>query len=118
MISLFILLLKFDNIGSIYFLNKKRNKEIDDEIEEKQDSLLCKFVTDGSNRKIGESVTIDEDILIIKNKDRFLGVPLKHVEDNGKTLLVKGLVDFDKAYEMGERWRNKSFQSFEEINEE
>jgi len=118
MISLFVLSIASSNIGNIYFFNKKKDKEFEEEYEDRQDNLLCKFVTDGSGRKIGESVTIDDDVLIIKFKERFLGVPLKHVEDNGKTLLVKGLVDFDKAYELGEKWRNNSFQSFEEDFEE
>jgi len=74
-------------------------------------------VKDGSGRKIGESVSVDEDVLIIKSKERFLGVPLKHVEDEGKTLLVKGLVDLDKAYEMGERWRKNSFHTVEETED-
>ena len=45
----------------------------------------------------------------LKSKKTYLGVPLKHVEDKEKALLVKGLVDFDKAIEMGEKWRKESF---------
>ena len=117
MASLFVLLLAFGSIGGIFFFNKKKDRETEDEIEEKHDNLLCKFVTDGSGKKIGESISIDEDILIIKSKERFLGVPLKHVEDTGKNLLVKGLVDLDKAYEMGENWHNNSFHTVEETKD-
>ncbi len=116
MTSQFVLLLAFESIGGIFFFNRKKDRDVEEETEEKHDNLLCKFVTDGSGRKIGESVSIDDDVLIIKSKERFLGVPLKHVEDKGKTLLVKGLVDLDKAYEMGERWRTNSFHTGEETN--
>jgi len=117
MILLIVLLHTVENIGGVFFFNRKKNRDVEDEIDEEQDNFLCKFVTDGSGRKIGESVSIDDDVLIIKSKERFLGVPLKHVEDKGKTLLVKGLVDLDKAYEMGERWRNTSFDKAEETND-
>jgi hypothetical protein len=117
MASLFVLLSAFENLGGIFFFNRRKDRTVEEETEEERDNLLCKFVKDGSGRKIGESVSVDEDILIIKSKERFLGVPLKHVEDEGKTLLVKGLVDLDKAYEMGERWRKNSFHTVEEIEE-
>ena len=118
MSSLFVLLLAFENIGGMFFFNRGKDRDVEEEIDEEHDNLLCKFVTDGSGRKIGESVSIDDDVLIIKSKERFLGIPLKHVEDKGKTLLVKGLVDLDKAYEMGEQWRSTSFGTVEETNKE
>lgn len=117
MTSLFVvLLLAFESIGGIFFFNKKKNRDVEDESEQEYDHLLCKFVTDGSGRKIGESISIDDDIVIIKSKERFLGVPLKHIEDTGKTLLVKGLVDFDRAYEMGEKWRKNSFYELDQTD--
>ena len=116
MTAQFVLLLAFEIISGIFFFNRKKDREDVEEIDEKYDDFLCKFVKDGSGRKIGESVSIDDDVLIIKSKESFLGVPLKHVEDKGKTLLVKGLVDLDKAYEMGEQWRSTSFDTEEETN--
>ena len=109
-----ILLVTFESLGGIFFFTRKKSKKIEDEPDQEHDNLLCRFVTDGAGRKIGESVSLDEDILIIKSGDKFLGVPLKHIEEEGKTILVKGLVDFDKAYEMGEKWRKESFR---EINQ-
>jgi len=35
---------------------------------------------------------------------------LKHVESVEKTLVVKGLIDFTKAYELGEKWRKESYR--------
>ena len=98
----FIILL--ESIGGLFFFSKNKRKKIEEDEEEEsyKTSLLCRFVLDGIERKIGESVAIDEDIMIIKSGNKYLGVPLKHIEEKEKTLLVKGLVDKDKAEEMGE----------------
>ena len=95
----------------IFIFNKKKvTIEQKKNIENRDISMICKFVLDGSGKKIGESVSIENDILIIKSGFRFLGVPLKHVDSLEKTLLVKGLVDFTKAYELGEKWRKGSYR--------
>jgi len=93
------------------FSRNKRKKDIElEKIESYKNNLLCRFVLDGAGRKIGESVAIDNDILIVKSGTKYLGVPLIHIEDMGKTLLVKGLVEQDKAELMGEKWRRESFK--------
>ena len=92
-------------------ISKKNNEivqEVQDEEDNKENKLLCRFVLDGTGRKIGESVAIAEDIMIIKTGSKYLGVPMKHIEEEEKTLLVKGLVDNSKAEEMGEQWRMDS----------
>ncbi|MFO7677149.1 MAG: DUF5749 family beta-barrel protein [Thermoplasmatota archaeon] len=99
--------------GNQFFFTKKNKKITDEETEEQHDDILCKFVKDGSGRIIGESLSIDNDVLIIKSKDRFLGVPLKHIHSLENTLLVKGLIDLDKAYELGETWLKNSFYNKE-----
>lgn len=98
-------------IGAVFIFSKGKRKKRDEMEEEEanKNKLLCRFVLDGAGRKIGESVAIDEDILIIKSGSRYLGVPLKHIEEEEKTLLVKGLVDQLKAEIMGEKWRRESF---------
>ena len=104
-----------ETIGGIFIFSKRKRKRIE-EIEEQEsvkEKLLCRFVLDGAGIKVGESVAIDEDIMIIKSKSKYLGVPLKHIEEEGKTLLVKGLVDRDKAEIMGEKWRRESFQKID-----
>ena len=114
------MILVLESIGGLFFFSKKkRNKKEEDEEEEEsyKNSLLCRFVLDGLGRKIGESVSIDDDILIIQSGSKYMGVPLKHIEEEEKTLLVKGLVDFDKAHEMGEKWRKESFREIDQ-NEE
>ena len=108
-----------ESMGAIFLFSKgKRRKR--DELEEEEankNKLLCRFVLDGAGRKIGESVAIDEDILIIKSGSRYLGVPLKHIGEEEKTLLVKGLVDQLKAEMMGEKWRRDSFCEIDDNNE-
>jgi hypothetical protein len=106
-----IVLMTSAYIGNIFFFNKKKeDTETQKSIENVDPSMTCKFVVDGSGKKIGESVSIDHDVLIIKAGTLFLGVPLKHVESGGKTLMVKGIFDFTKAYELGEKWRKESYR--------
>jgi len=104
-----------ENKGGIFFFSIKKRKKNDEAVDEEfdGDKLLCRFVLDGFGEKIGESVAIDNDIIIIKARSKYLGVPLKHIEEEEKTLLVKGLVDQSKAEEMGEDWRRKSFDDVE-----
>ncbi len=107
------------NFGVFFFSRSKRKKM--EEIEEEETyktGLLCRFVLDRIGRKKGESVSIEKDIMIIKSGNKYLGVPLKHIEEEDKTLLVKGLVDKDKAEEMGEKWRRESLQEAVQIDGE
>jgi hypothetical protein len=94
----------------VYFFTRKKEPAGKKKLVDADPSLLCKFVVDGTGKRIGESVSVDKDVLIIKAGTLFLGVPLKHVEAGEKTLVVKGLIDFSKAYEMGEKWRKESYR--------
>jgi len=101
-------------LNTVLFFSRSRNNS--DELEEEQnykDTLLCRFVLDGLGKKIGESVAVDEDVLIIKSGKKYLGVPLKHIEEDGKVILVKGLVDKENAESMGEKWRQESFKEID-----
>jgi hypothetical protein len=106
------MILFMQSIGGIFFF-KKRNKKNEEREEQSHEGLLCRYVVDGIGRKIGESIAVDEDILIIKSGKKYLGVPLKHIEEEERTLLVKGLVDKDKAEVIGEKWRLKSHREIE-----
>ena len=97
--------------GFVFFFSRKKN-DLDEE-ENYKKNLTCRFVLDGAGRKVGESVAVDNDVLIIKSGKKYLGVPLKHIEEEEKTLLVKGLIEQDKAEVLGEKWRRESFR---EIN--
>jgi hypothetical protein len=104
-----------ESIGGVFLFPKGKRKKRD-ELEEEEaykNHLLCRFVLDGIGRKVGESVAIDDDILIIKSGSKYLGVPLKHIEEDGKTLLAKGLINQVKAEMMGEKWRRESFHEID-----
>jgi hypothetical protein len=106
------------SIANIFSKNKNKIKA-ELEMEEKyKNSLICRFVLDGLGRKIGESVAFNDDLLIIKSGKKYLGVPIKHIEEEGKTLLVKGLVEQDKAELMGEKWRRESFKEINNCEDE
>lgn len=95
-----------------FFISGKRLKDDPDEdLGEQQ--WICRFVVDGHGRTIGESISLEDDIVIIKSKNTYLGVPLKHIEQQEQSLLVKGLIDYDKAIEMGEQWRKESLREFD-----
>ena len=96
----------------LFFFSKKEPTEKKKPAEADQ-SMLCKFVVDGTGKRIGESVSMTDDVLIIKAGARFLGVPLKHVETKEKTLVVRGLIDFSKAYALGEEWRKESYREMD-----
>ncbi len=101
-------------LNIILFFSRGKNKsdELDKE-ENYKDSLLCRFVLDGLGKKIGESVAVENDILIIKSGKKYLGVPIKHIEEDDKVILVKGLVDRENAESMGEKWRQESFKEID-----
>ena len=103
----------YQEIVGIVFLFGGKQKNKNDTKSENNNHLLCRFVLDGSGKKIGESIAIDEDVLIIKSGTKYLGIPLKHIEEEKKTLLVKGLIDKDMAEIMGEKWRNESFKEID-----
>ena len=99
-----------ERIGNLFFFSKKkRGKKEENDEESYKEKMICRFVLDGVGKKVGESIAIDDDILIIKTEKKYLGVPLKHVEEEGKTLLVKGLVDRGKAEEMGDKWLQETY---------
>lgn len=72
--------------------------------------LLCRFVLDGQGKKIGESIAFFKDILIIKSRKDFLGIPMKHVKEEGSHLIVKGLLDQSKALELGAEWQKSTYK--------
>lgn len=97
----------FNILGSIFNRTSSENTL---EKSTVPDELLCRFVVDGSGNTIGETIAFDQDLIIIKAGARFLGVPLKHIENQETTILVKGLIDYQKAYDLGEKWRSASLE--------
>ena len=75
---------------------KKRNKF----------SFLARFVVDSEGKRIGESISVFEDLLIIKKDEKFYAIPFKHVELKGEEIHIKGVVQWDKAEELARRWKD------------
>ena len=63
---------------------------------------INKFVKQNAT-EIGESVTVHDDRLIVKNKDVFMAIPLDAVEDNSENIVV-GDFDTEVALQMGKEW--------------
>ncbi|WP_456370741.1 DUF5749 family beta-barrel protein [Geoglobus sp.] len=64
--------------------------------------LICRFVRkDGE--EIGESIDVFEGYLIVKSSDRFFGVPLSAVKEDGDALVIQDY-DEEEAKVVGERW--------------
>jgi hypothetical protein len=109
----------FKRIKETLFSFNKKEKKSKNEDDKNYDEMLCRFVLDGSGNTVGESIAVNENesVMIIKSDNNYLGVPLKHIEKRGKTLLVKGLVDPEKAIIMGEQWRKDSYQEIKHSKE-
>ena len=69
-------------------------------------SYIARFVVDSQGKRIGESISIFEDMLIIKKGGKFYAIPFKHVEMKGDEIHVKGIVQWDRAEELAKRWKN------------
>ncbi|KAA0002714.1 MAG: hypothetical protein FE048_03235 [Thermoplasmata archaeon] len=68
-------------------------------------SLLSRFVVDKEGRRIGESISVYKDLLIIKKNGKFYAIPLKHVEVRKEELYIKGVVQWDVAEKLAREWR-------------
>jgi len=66
--------------------------------------LLARFVVDSEGKKIGESISFYEDMLIIKKGRDYCAIPLKHVELKDGKIHIKGVIAWDKARELAKRW--------------
>ena len=74
---------------------------------------INKFVKQHATN-IGESVTVHDDRLIIKNRDGFMAIPLDAVEENSENIVV-GDFDTEEALRIGKEWSdNKDTLKFDE----
>jgi len=102
---------------NILLLQKSSKKNVSDTYEDDND-LLARFVINSQGVKIGESIAVHDDILIVKDKDVLLGIPLKHVSFEGKKLLAKGLIDTTKAKKLGNTWKKEAYKEITYPNED
>ena len=102
---------------SVLIFQKSPKKDISHTYEDITD-MLARFVINSQGEKIGESIAVYHDILIVKDKDVILGIPLKHVSFEGKKLLAKGLIDTTKAKKLGDTWKKESYKEISPPDEE
>lgn len=94
----------------LFLKQSKKQKMERESLVEFNDGLLCRFVLDGQGKKIGESIALFDDLLIIKSEKDFLGIPMKHIQAEGSHLIVKGLLDQSKALELGAKWQKATYK--------
>ena len=70
-------------------------------------SLVSRFVVDKKGNRIGETISIEGDLVIIKKEKKYLAIPLKHIEASKDQVRIRGIVEWDNAIKMGEQWEKK-----------
>ena len=80
--------------------------------------MLARFVINSQGEKIGESIAVHQDLLIVKQKKTYLGIPLKHISLDGKKLLAKGLINTKKAKQLGSEWKKSTYKEIVYPDEE
>lgn len=81
--------------------------------ESLHESLILRFVTDEQGERLGETVSLDGDRVILKVKDGFVSVPASKIKDQGGNLQLDFGVDWDEARRLGEEWRARSHKVIE-----
>ncbi|HDN50533.1 MAG TPA: hypothetical protein ENG06_02015 [Thermoplasmatales archaeon] len=69
-------------------------------------SYVAKFVVSPDGKRIGESISVFEDLLIIKKKETFYAIPFKHVELKNNEIHLKGIVQWDRAKSLARKWKH------------
>lgn len=99
------------NIYNLLFLfQRSSKKDIQQHTYDDVSDMLARFIINSKGEKIGESIAFHDDLLIVKQKENFLGIPLKHISFEGKKLLVKGLIDTEMAKKLGNTWKKSTYK--------
>jgi len=77
--------------------------------EDPHEFLLSRYVVNRQGKKVGESIGVEKNHIILKHGKKFYSVPFEKVQEKGRDLLLNGKVDWTIAGAKGERWRKKSF---------
>ena len=102
----------------LFLFQKSSKKDIQQHTYDDVSDMLARFVINSKGEKIGESIAVYDDLLIVKEKEYFLGIPLKHVSFEGKKLLAKGLIDTKMAKKLGDSWKKSTYKEIEYPDEE
>ncbi len=77
-----------------------------DEDEALKVDYLCKIVK-CQGKKIGESITVDEERLLVKNKNEILAIPLKKVVEVSEENIVVDKFNKREAKKTGKSWKKE-----------
>jgi len=67
---------------------------------------IARFVIDAQGNRLGESISVYKDMLIIKKDNEFYAVPFRHVEKSGENIIVRGIIQWENAKKLAEEWKN------------
>ncbi len=73
--------------------------------EDPHDNILSRFILDRKGKQIGESIGVEGNQLIVKDRKKFFSIPLKSVQEKDNELLLKRKVNWAVAEKKGEKWR-------------
>lgn len=76
--------------------------------DEAHEGLLLRFVTDEQGNRLGETVAVDGDRVVLKVKDGFVAVPADKIKAAGSSLQLDYGVDWTEAKQVGEAWRERA----------
>ncbi len=77
----------------------------DPEMTDPRDEYLSRFVKDKMGKDLGESIGLDGERLIIKDRMDFYRIPLKSVVLMDDHIRITGRVNWKKARKEGDKWR-------------
>jgi hypothetical protein len=75
--------------------------------------LLSRFVRNASGEQVGETMTVTEDEVILKQDGEFLAVDPEAVIEKDGSLLADPNLDWEQARERGENWREANLDRME-----
>ncbi len=76
-------------------------------LDDPKDEYLSLFVHDQNGVLKGETIGIEADHVVIKDKGEFYKTPLSNFKIDGRVLRAVKDIDWDIAKKKGEGWRKK-----------
>ena len=77
--------------------------------EDISESLIPRFVINKNGERIGETIGMDGQRIILKKDSDFYSIPVSVLDEHLGELIIEKDIDWEKAKALGERWRKKSF---------
>ncbi|MBU4189763.1 MAG: hypothetical protein KJ886_02025 [Candidatus Thermoplasmatota archaeon] len=78
-------------------------------LEDMSEYLIPRFVINTGGERIGETIGMDGQRVILKKDSNFYSVPVSVLDERHGELIIEKDLDWEKAKILGERWRKKSF---------